>query len=272
MNNALILGPLALPYPLLLVFVAAALTFFVGKRSAQKGGLASKVENQLWITLLIGLIAARLAFVWEFHSAYGVSPLDVLDIRDGGWSPVAGFTVAWLFALSQKNRLAALYKPVRSALLTGSVVWFIGAAALSGSADAGQELPALSLTSLTGQTMELTSFKGQPVVVNLWATLCPPCVREMPVLRQAQIDHPDVTFVFVNQRESVQKVGTWLSSRQLGLRNVLLDTQGQVSTAFQQRALPTTLFFDAAGHLVSQRIGGLSPATLAQELQKTTQK
>ena len=53
----------------------------------------------------VGVVVARLAFVWEFRSAYLASPLDMLDIRDGGWSATAGFVGAWLFALSQHGRL-----------------------------------------------------------------------------------------------------------------------------------------------------------------------
>lgn len=104
-------------------------------------------------------------------------------------------------------------------------------------------------------------------MVNLWATWCPPCVREMPVLQKAQADHPGVNFVFVNQGESADKVAAWLVARKLSLRNVLLDGQGQIGAAFKQRALPTTLFFNAKGQLVSMRVGELSAATLTERLQ-----
>jgi thiol-disulfide isomerase/thioredoxin len=114
--------------------------------------------------------------------------------------------------------------------------------------------------------VSLAQFKGQPTVVNLWATWCPPCVREMPVLQQAQIDNPDVNFVFVNQRESVDKVDAWLQARRLTMRNMLLDKDGQAAAAFKQRALPMTLFFNQKGRLVSARIGELSSATLTERL------
>ena len=138
---------------------------------------------------------------------------------------------------------------------------------LSARPDTGQELPALSFTSLEGGTVQLAELKGKPTVVNLWATWCPPCVREMPVLHQAQVDHPGVNFVFVNQGESAEKVGAWLQARKLPLRNVLMDRDGQTAAAFKQRALPLTLFFDAKGRLVSTRIGELLAATLTERLQ-----
>ena len=265
MNNALVFGPFVLPYALLLVFAAVASTLYVGKRSGHKAGI--EVEAVLWQTLLVGLVVARLAFVWEFRSAYLASPLGLLDIRDGGWSPTAGFVGAWLFALSRGGRLPGLQKPLRSALMVGTVVWAVGTVALSVRPDTGQALPALNLTSLEGRPMNLAEFKGKPTVVNLWATWCPPCVREMPVLHQAQVEHPGVNFVFLNQGESAEKVGAWLQARNLPMRNVLIDANRQAGAAFKQGALPTTLFFDAKGRLVSTRIGELSTATLTERLQ-----
>ena len=269
MSNAVVVGPLVLPYALLLVFAAVASSLYVGNRSGRKAGI--EVETILWKTLLVGLIVARLAFVWEFRSAYFTSPLDILDIRDGGWTATAGFVGAWLFALSQQGRLRALRRPLQAALITGSAIWLLGTIALSMRPDTGQELPALGFPSLEGPTVRLAEFKGKPTVLNLWATWCPPCVREMPVLHQAQVGHPGVNFVFVNQGESAAKVGAWLQARKLPVRNVLMDGNGQTGAAFKQRALPMTLFFDAKGRLVSTRIGELSSATLTERLEALRQ-
>lgn len=265
MNNALVLGPFVVSYSLLLAFAAVAATLFVGNRMGRRAGIA--VESAVWQTILLGLVVARLAFVWEFRSAYFVSPLGIFDIRDGGWNPTAGFVGAWLFALGRPVQPPALKKALRSALLTGTMIWALGAVALSVRPDTGQALPALEVTSLEGRPVNLAAFKGKPTVVNLWATWCPPCVREMPVLHQAQLERPGVNFVFLNQGESGEQVRAWLQARQLPLRNVLLDAHRQAGAAFKQRALPTTLFFDASGRLVSTRIGELSAATLSERLQ-----
>lgn len=265
MNNAFVLGPLVLQYSLLLVFAAMAVTLYIGKRIGQRVGI--DVESALWKTLLVGLLVARLAFVWEFRSAYLASPLGILDIRDGGWSPTAGFVGAWAFALSRQRQIPAFQKALRTGLMTGTVVWLVGTGVLSVRPDTGQALPALSFTSLEGGAVNLTAFKGRPTVLNLWATWCPPCVREMPVLHQAQIDHPGMNFVFLNQGEPADKVGAWLQARKLSLRNALVDENKRAGAEFKQRALPTTLFFDADGRLVSTRVGELSSATLKERLQ-----
>ena len=263
-NQALVLGPLALPYAMLLLFVAAGTGLYVGERVARKAGVS--VEAILWRTLLVGVLASRLAFVWEFRAVYLADPLGILDIRDGGWSPTAGFVVAWLYVLSRLGKAPVLRRPLQVAMLSASVLWLAGTVALAVRPGPGPQMPALVLPAPDGQNVPLDSFRGKPVVINLWATWCPPCVREMPVLLRAQAEHPGVHFVFVNQSEAPEKVAAWLRARNLGLRNVLLDDTGRVGAAFGQRALPTTLFFDAQGRLVSLRVGELSAATLGERL------
>ena len=127
-------------------------------------------------------------------------------------------------------------------------------------------MPKLALQSMDGTTIALASFEGRPTVVNLWATWCPPCQREMPVLHAAQRSRPDVNFVFLNQGESAQQVAAYLGKSGLALRNVLLDGRGEAGAALGHRALPTTLFFDSRGRLVDTRVGELSEATLAERL------
>ena len=63
------------------------------------------------------------------------------------------------------------------------------------------------------------------------------------------------------------KVAAWLRARKLALRNALVDEHRKAGAEFKQRALPTTLFFDAEGRLVSTRVGKLSSATLSERLQ-----
>ncbi|HWS73851.1 MAG TPA: TlpA disulfide reductase family protein, partial [Quisquiliibacterium sp.] len=107
---------------------------------------------------------------------------------------------------------------------------------------------------------------GRPAVVNLWATWCPPCVREMPVLAAAQASKPGIVFVFVNQGEAGERVGQFLAPRGLALENVLLDPGGDLARSVGSRAMPTTLFYDAQGRLRDTHLGALSEATLAARL------
>ena len=265
MSNTLQIGPLTFPFQLLLVFAAVGLALFVANFLGRKAGVDA--DTPLFRLLLLALLAARLGFVIEYRAIYLATPLDMLDIRDGGWQPIAGLAAAWIGALVLGWRRRAVRLPVVSALAAATLVWGLGTAAMAWQPAQTTELPSISLTGVDGRPVALSAFSGAPTVVNLWATWCPPCQREMPVMAKAQADHPGIHFVFLNQGESQAKVQAYLAAHKLGLRNVLLDTQGQAGEHFGQKALPATLFFDAQGRLVDTRIGELSHATLSQRLQ-----
>ena len=262
MSSGLQLGPLVLPFSLLLVLVAGAVTMLVARAAGRAN--APEVERLAWQAMLAGFVVARLAFVWQFREAYTL--LGMLDIRDGGWSPVAGLFGAAVFAFARQLRRPVIRLPLWTALAAGAVIWGLGSLALTIQIVEPRRLPPLALVSLEGAPVKLTDFKGKPTVVNLWATWCPPCVREMPVLQQGQAAHPSVNFVFVNAGEPPERVRSWLQGRQLQLKNVLLDPRNDVAGDFNAPGFPTTLFFDAKGTLVSARTGELSAATLSERL------
>jgi thiol-disulfide isomerase/thioredoxin len=130
-----------------------------------------------------------------------------------------------------------------------------------------QALPALSLSDADGREVPLHAFAGRPLVVNLWASWCPPCRREMPELARAQRVYKDVSFVFVNQGEAAGPIRSYLQEQGLQLDNVLLDRTNRMGKATGSPGLPTTLFFDAEGRLVDRRLGQVSAATLAQGIE-----
>ena len=258
-------GPLAIPFAPLLVLAASLAAVFVGRLLGKQS--AREVESLVWQTLAAGLLVARLAYVWQFREGYLDAPLGIFDIRDGGWAPVPGLIGAAVFAFMRQLRRPAIRQPLWSALATGAIVWGLGTLALSIETVDRPKLPPLELVSLEGTTVKLSDFQGKPTVVNLWATWCAPCVREMPVLYQAQASRPAVNFVFVNAGEPPERVQSWLQRQKLPLRNVLLDAKMQAAAQFKAPGFPTTLFFDAKGELVSVRMGELSPATLSERLE-----
>ena len=264
MNQTLQIGPLSLPYSVLLTLVAIALGGFVARRLARAAG--TEAEPTLTHMLLVGLVAARLAFVWQWREQYFASPLSILDIRDGGWEPTAGVIAALLFGLHRARHQAGLRKAVLAAAITTGLGLLLGGVASLLVSASAVPLPPLTLSSLQGQPVSLAAFAGKPTVVNLWATWCPPCQREMPVLQQAQAANPEVNIVFVNQGEESPTIAAFLERHHLALRNVLVDPQSSTGAALGHSALPTTLFFDAHGRLADTRIGELSQATFTQRL------
>lgn len=266
MSAALQLGPLALPWSLVFLIVATALGWWVGLRLGKHHGV--DVDPHLWRVLLVALVVARLAFVWPYRQAYLASPLDILDIRDGGWEPQAGLVGAWLYVMLLAQRRPTVRRPVVGAVAVATALWLgagIGSTLLDGERP---PLPDFVLESIDGQSVPLQQYAGRPVVLNLWATWCPPCRREMPVLEAAQRQRPDVHIVFLNQGEAAPAVQRYLKASGLQLHNMLLDRQGQAAARYGRAGLPTTLFFDAQGRLVDQRLGELSAASLGQRLDR----
>ncbi|MBN0545244.1 TlpA family protein disulfide reductase, partial [Pseudomonas aeruginosa] len=109
----------------------------------------------------------------------------------------------------------------------GLAFWLLGSLGL-GIYERGTRLPELSLRNAAGESVQLADFRGRPLVINLWASWCPPCRREMPVLQQAQAENPDVVFLFANQGESAETVRHFLQGENLRLDNLLFDNCGQL--------------------------------------------
>lgn len=111
--------------------------------------------------------------------------------------------------------------------------------------------PDVVFQTLSGEPVTLDQIAdNKPMLVNLWATWCAPCIREMPLLQQAQAANPGITFVFVNQGEHTETVHRFMQDQGLGLKNVLLDSKGQLAQVTASMALPTTLLYNAKGEQV----------------------
>ena len=257
------LGPLPVPISLLLLMVALLVAAGAGRLAGR--GQQTGIGNILTDMLIAAVLVARVAFVAVWFDIYRDAPWSMLDIRDGGFTPWAGVAAALLVAIWRGWRRAALRKPLALGLAAGVLVWgaMFGALRMMDNA----VLPKVALTTLAGDPADLAKVAaGKPMVVNLWATWCPPCRREMPVLAAAQQQETGVRFVFVNQGENGTTVQRYLAAAGLDIANVLLDPSAGLGREVGSMALPTTLFYAANGRLVDTHLGPLSAASLASKL------
>jgi len=260
------------PFPIAAVIVVVAIFFawltarFVAIRVLDPS--AKRAGALVFDAAIIGLIAARIGYIALWWPEYVASPWSMLAIGDGGFAWWAGLPMAVLFVGWRTRTQAALRRPALVGIAVGMLVWAGGSAVPELLRKGAPPLPDLALTRLDGTPVSLEAYRGQPVVVNLWATWCPPCRREMPVLQHAQEAYSEVSFVLVNQRESAQIIERFLEQEALTMSDVLLDLSGQVMQAVGTRALPTTLFYDAEGRLVDSHMGELTRASLGSTLQR----
>ena len=260
----LTLGTFAIALNHLLLIGALALATFVGWRAARRGG--ENPESVLFSLFLIGMLAARIGFVALYWKHYRNDLWQVIDLRDGGFLAWPGVIALLLVALYRGWRRPGLRRPLGFGVGSGLAFWLLATFSLS-IYEQGTRLPDITLRNAAGETVRLEDYKGGPLVINLWATWCPPCRREMPVLENAQQQRPDLTFLFVNQAESMQSVSTYLETQGLSLSNVLFDGSGRLGQAVGSMALPTTLFYSNEGRLLGSHLGELSEASLARALE-----
>jgi len=259
------LGPLAFSASVIALLAGAITAFLVGGWFQRRGRVS--VEPTLWWLLALTLLVARAGFVLRWWPDYLAHPLDLVNVRDGGFlllPAVLALAVATGLAAWRRGPLRA---PLAWSVGAGVLVWgFASVVALRLETSTEAPLPTLVLRDLDGHLVNLHDLRGRPLVINLWATWCGPCRRELPVLAQAQQRMSGVRFVFANQGESAVVVRTFLDARKLRLDHVLLDDSMQLSQHYNARAYPTTLFLDAQGHLRDTHMGELSAATLAESL------
>lgn len=130
------------------------------------------------------------------------------------------------------------------------------------------KLPHLTLHALTGRLINISALRGKPVVLNLWATWCPPCKAELPLLMHYQHKYPSIVFLYAEQGNSHQTVQKFANRHHLPSRNVLIDTSTKLSSKFGVLGYPTTVFFNSSGQILSIHRGQLNPRTLKAMIKK----
>ncbi len=129
------------------------------------------------------------------------------------------------------------------------------------------EVPDFTLQTLDGETVSLSDYRGQPVVLNFWATWCGPCREEMPLLQATYDAHRDAGLVVlgVNVRENPDTVRGFLDDLDIDFP-VVLDTDTEVVNTYLVTSLPVTFFIDREGRLRTLVVGGMTETVLEERL------
>ncbi len=120
----------------------------------------------------------------------------------------------------------------------------------------GSQLPDFALQDTQGRQLRLPSLKGKPLLINLWATWCGPCVAELPALGKLAVDRVgELQVVIVSQDSDTAKVAPFLKEHGMPQFDAWLDPQNDLSFHYNTGNLPTTVLYDAAGREVWRYVG-----------------
>jgi peroxiredoxin len=157
-------------------------------------------------------------------------------------------------------------------LLIGAA-WIWVSASPSDTSTAGQApapqvgfyAPDLKLPTMNGEAISLENLRGQPVMINFWASWCPPCRSEMPAMQNVFDEYKDQGLLLLGINAANQDNRTdavdFIEQNRLTFP-VLFDTGGQAAYDYQVRSLPTTFFIDQEGKVQDIIVGGPISETL----------
>jgi thiol-disulfide isomerase/thioredoxin len=146
----------------------------------------------------------------------------------------------------------------RAAVVLAAAVAFLPSCNSSGSPAVGDLAPEFVLQSLDGKTKKLSNYRGKVVLVNLWATWCPPCIEELPVLDTLVKEYGDKGLVVLGVAgdEDTDLVRQFVAKNPAQFE-VLLDPDGVIGTRYGITGYPETFFVDRQGKLQHKIIGPL---------------
>lgn len=123
----------------------------------------------------------------------------------------------------------------------------------------GNKAPDFQLQTLDGKEIKLSDLKGKKVILNFWATWCPPCKAEMPHMQEfyqeQSNDKVEILAVnLTNAEKNPNDVGNFVESYGLTFP-VLLDTDGSIGTTYQAFTIPTSYVIDTKGFIQKKIVG-----------------
>jgi cytochrome c biogenesis protein CcmG/thiol:disulfide interchange protein DsbE len=136
----------------------------------------------------------------------------------------------------------------------------------------GFQAPDFQLSTNIGETYKLSELRGNPVLINFWASWCPPCQSEMPAIQRVYDEFKDQGFkvlaVNTTYQDDLGDAITFAQTRKLTFP-ILLDRDASAANLYEVRALPTTFFLDPHGIISEVVVGGpMSEALLRIQVEQ----
>ncbi|NTW00809.1 MAG: TlpA family protein disulfide reductase [Oscillochloris sp.] len=133
-------------------------------------------------------------------------------------------------------------------------------------------LPDFEFTRLEGGKVKVSDLRGNPAVINFWATWCGPCKEEIPLLQEAYSSNSHASFQLIAvTEESKGEVSSFIETNGMSLP-VVLDPGGQASQRYHIQGIPTTFFLDSTGVVIIRHMGTLTSGSLQVFLEQIMAK
>lgn len=255
-----VIGPLAIRGDRFLVAVVVVVAAVVAELLARRRGGNS---DWFWNAVIVGLLAARVGWVVTHPGVYLDALLSAFYVWQGGFLGWAGVLAALFWTVGRGG-----FDRTRQTVGLVAVAAFAAAAALLPAEPSRVPLAELAvpLESLDGDRVIPADWEGRPQVVNMWATWCGPCRRELPMLTEVARESDVIDVRLVNLAEDRATVTAYLRAEDIRGDDVWLDRQGRLGSAWQVVGMPTTFFIDASGDVTSVLFGELSRSALLSEM------
>ncbi len=127
--------------------------------------------------------------------------------------------------------------------------------------------PDFTLKTLNGESTQLSTFMGKPILLNFWATWCQPCIAEMQLIQSRfETHYPNLVVLAVENNSSVKEIRQIMETQGMTFR--ALQGTDQVFDRYRVQAIPASFFIDAEGIIRAQHVGALSAQSLDANLAK----
>lgn len=172
--------------------------------------------------------------------------------------------------LSRKQQRSAKYQQQR-------LIWIIFGVLAAGllivlvatnAANQNGGAPNFTATTLTGDSVQLSDYRGKVVMLNFWATWCPPCRAEMPSIQAAYNQYQDqgFTVLAINNAEPASQIQPFANTLALHFP-IVLDTSARLQRIFGITGYPTSIFIGPEGNVYATHSGMLTPEQLTAYVQ-----
>lgn len=132
-----------------------------------------------------------------------------------------------------------------------------------------EPIPPFTVQNMIGDTVDLSAYNNEPLLINLWATWCTPCINELPLLNEAQAFVSDVKVIAINMGDTTAAIQSFVDRYDLTM-TILRDEKLQLKPIFNVRSYPMTIMVGRDGTVKQIVVGEITDFSQLLEMMRNT--